>query len=150
MLNYKIPELTDIIFNTELDVRIYDLNYGQHLGHDSLISLLHEARVKFLKSHGYTEFDICGLGILISNLVVNYLGESFYSDKLEINIGIGEINKTRMDSMYQVIASERNKEIARALTTLTFYDYRIRKVARIPKEFLSKIISQENMEGINS
>ena len=37
------------IFSTDIAVRISDINYGGHLGHDSIISLIHEARVRFLK-----------------------------------------------------------------------------------------------------
>ena len=49
---FKIPSIQKIAFTTTLDVRISDINYGNHLGHDSLISLLHEARMRFLKQTG--------------------------------------------------------------------------------------------------
>jgi hypothetical protein len=32
-------------FRTTLTVRVTDLNYGNHLGNDALLGLLHEARV---------------------------------------------------------------------------------------------------------
>jgi len=35
-------------FSTELDVRIQHINRGNHLGNDSLITFLNEARVRFL------------------------------------------------------------------------------------------------------
>lgn len=139
MLKYKISPLTHAIFNTILEVRIYDVNYGNHLGHDSLISLIHEARVRFFKSFGYSESNIHGLGILITNLVVNYLSEAFYSDKIIINIGIDNISKTSMDLVYEVKNVETNKDIGRAVTTVTFYHYEQRKVCRVPREFLNQL-----------
>lgn len=127
------------MFNTILEVRIYDINYGNHLGHDSLISLFHEARVRFLGKLGYTELNIQGLGLLVTNLVVNYLHEAFYSSKLIIGLGIENISKASFDMVYQACDAEKNKEIGRALTTLTFYDYAKSSVARIPQEFLDAL-----------
>lgn len=139
MFNVKLPSLDNSIFTTMLEVRIYDINYGNHLGHDSLISLLHEARMRFLKSVGFAEINTNGIGILITNLVVNYLSEAFYGDKLIINIGIGDISKTTMELIYQAIHQETKKEIGRALTSMTFYDYHKAKVAKIPQELLIRI-----------
>ncbi len=139
MSTHKAPKIERILFSTTIDVRINDINYGNHLGHDSLISLLHEARVRFLKSIGFTELNICGAGILVTTLLINYLGEAFYADDLTINIGIGEITKISIELVYEVLRKETNEKIALALTTLTFFDYSKRKVTKVPQEFLSFI-----------
>jgi len=139
MINYKIQEIEKIIFSTELIVRVGDINYGNHLGHDSLISLLHEARVRFLKEHGHTELNIDGLAILVKNLAVNYMQEAFYGNRLVINIGIGEIHRTSIQLIYKVTCLESNKDTARAITTITFYDYQKRRVSKVPQSFLESI-----------
>lgn len=90
-MNFKIPEIPKPLFETNIAVRVSDINYGNHLGHDSLVSYFHEARVQFLNKLGYTELDISGLGILVTNLVVNYINEAFYADILTINIGVGDV-----------------------------------------------------------
>ena len=38
----------DSPFISTQTVRIADINYGNHLGHDRLVSLLHQARVEAL------------------------------------------------------------------------------------------------------
>ena len=139
MLTFKIPPPEKIIFNTALEVRIYDINYGNHLGHDSLVSMLHEARVRFLRHLGYSELNIDGLGLLVTNLVVNYVGEAFLSDVISINIEITNTTKTTIEIVYQAVDSKTKKEIARGLTTMVFFDYQKRKVARIPQKFLSEV-----------
>lgn len=141
MFTHKVPNLLDKIFSTVLEVRIYDINYGHHLGHDSLVSLLHEARMRFLTKNGYSEMNIHGLGILVTNLYVNYLAESFYGNQLTIHIGINKISRTSIDFLYEVIDNSTLKSIARALTTITFYDYQHQKIAKIPEEFLRKFVS---------
>lgn len=134
-MNFKIPAIGKAIFSTVIEVRISDINYGQHLGHDSLVSYLHEARLRFLKKLGYSELDIEGLGILVTQLVVNYLAEAFYADKLVIQIEMASTSKTSLQLIYQAFEQDSNKEIARAVTTVTFFDYHKSKVARIPAAF---------------
>src|SRR6185437_3898512 len=134
-----IPLINKPIFSTSLQVRVYDLNYGNHLGHDSLVSLIHEARVQFFKRYGFTELDIDGIGILITSLVVNYKAEAFYGDNIQIEIGINEISKTGIDFLYSLKLQNPCREIARAMTTVTFFDYKKSKIARIPNSFLEAI-----------
>lgn len=139
MSQFTVPSIERILFSTSIPVKISDINYGNHLGHDALISLLHEARVRFLKQHGFTELNINGTGILVTTLLVNYLGEAFYGDELMIEIGIGETTRISTELLYTICKKNTSEKIAQALTTLTFFDYSKRKVARIPQEFLSSI-----------
>lgn len=140
MEKIKFPNVKTI-FKTDLTVRIYDLNYGNHLGNDSLVSLLHEARVRFFKSHGFTELDIDGVGILITNLVINYKAEAFYGDEITVEIGLDDLSKIGVDFMYTIKLKNINTEIAKAITTATFFDYKKSKVVKIPMIFLDLIKS---------
>ena len=42
-------------YSTKIDLRIYDMNYGGHMGNDSVLSIAHEARVRFLSYLGVSE-----------------------------------------------------------------------------------------------
>lgn len=143
MKRIKLPNITKPAFVTSLQVRIYDINYGNHLGNDALVSLLHESRVRFLKHHGFSELNIDGMGILITNLFVNYKAESFYDDNIDIYIGIGETSRTSIDLHYELRLQQTQKEIAQAVTTIAFYDYSKLKVASIPKVFQEALSSYE-------
>ena len=68
-IKIKLPE--KFIFRTEIPIRITDINYGGHLGNDSLLSIIHEARVRFLKSLGYSESNVEGVGIIMISLSPN-------------------------------------------------------------------------------
>ena len=47
-------EITDkLVFSTELEVRMSDINPANHVGHDAFISLVHEARVRFFEHLGF-------------------------------------------------------------------------------------------------
>lgn len=134
----KVPKLIKPIYNTRLKVRISDINYGQHLGHDALISLLHEARLRFLNQLHYSESDVEGLSILVTSLHVNYLNEAFYGDELQIEIGVHQIIRASIDLIYRVY-KQPSVNIARAMTTITLFDKEKGRVAKIPAPFLKRL-----------
>lgn len=53
-------------FETRMQVRITDINSGNHLGNDALISMLSEARAQFLLSYGVSEGASSGQGIIVT------------------------------------------------------------------------------------
>jgi len=80
-LSITYPEHT--LFSCTLPVRIGDINYGQHLAHDKLISMLHEARAQFFIHVGMQESNIAGLGIIMADLSICYQAEAFHPDQLK-------------------------------------------------------------------
>ena len=126
-----LPE--KVFFTTEIPVRITDINYGGHLGNDSLLSILHEARVRFLKQYGFTESNVSGAGIIISDAVLVYKAEVFYGDLLTIEIGVDDLQTIGADITYRVLSN--GKEAARAKTGIVFFDYTARKIVQMPQTF---------------
>ncbi|MCP3966914.1 MAG: thioesterase [Lentisphaerae bacterium] len=63
MPKLKLKPLDNYVFNLTMPVRINDINYGRHLGNDSFISIIHEARFRFIQSLGYK--DELDAGIII-------------------------------------------------------------------------------------
>lgn len=129
------------LYTTEIPVRIDDINYGGHLGHDTVFTLTHEARVRFFNNHGFSEKDIGGVGIVIANASAVYKSETFYGDTVTISIATGELSKYGCDIYYLLENKIRKTEIARVKTGIVFFDYTKRKVARIPEVFKSAIMS---------
>ena len=46
-----------------IPVRITDVNYGNHVGNDSMVSIIHEARMQFLKKYGFSEMNAGGTAL---------------------------------------------------------------------------------------
>jgi YbgC/YbaW family acyl-CoA thioester hydrolase len=141
MTRIKIELPQKFIFKTEIAVRITDINYGGHLGNDSLLSIIHEARVRFLKHFDYSEADIEGIGIIMSDAAIQYKSESFYGDELMIEVTVTDFSKIGCDIVYRITKSNSQKEIALVKTGIIFYDYRNKKVVAVPDKFKSKIES---------
>lgn len=123
-------------FTTTLPVRIYDINYGQHLGHDNFVTMLHEARVQYLKKLNQSEANIFGLGWIMASLTVEYKNQAFYGDILTISLHVAPISKTSVECIHLITLDKTDKEIGRAKAKLTFFDYQEQKVKRIPDEFI--------------
>jgi acyl-CoA thioesterase FadM len=134
-IKIELPEKQ--IFETQLAVRITDLNYGGHVGNDTFLSYLHEARLQCLLQAGYTSelhFGDSPVGIIMADAALQYLAEGFYGDSLLIKIFLGETSRVGYDLYYQIIESKSRKEVLRAKTGILSFDYQVRKVAPIPAE----------------
>ena len=133
------------IFSTEIAVRITDINYGNHVGNDAFVRLIHEARVQWLSSNNYTELNIEGASLIMADLAVEYKGESFYGDVLKVEIAVGEISKAGFE-LYYLIHVNRNANnilIAKAKTGMVCYNYEEKKVRELPEKFV-QLLSFKN------
>lgn len=104
-------------YSTELPIRITDLNYGAHVGNDSILGIIHEARVRFLKHHGYSELDIDGRSIIMSDTVIVYRSESFYGDVLRVDVSVSDFHPFGCDFFYRLTEVSSDREVARAKTS---------------------------------
>lgn len=126
----------DFSFSTDLRVRISDINYGNHLGNDALLALVHEARLQFLQSRGFSEMNIGGCGLILTDAVIVYKSQGFHGDLLTIFTVAGDVTKYGCDFFYKVIQKESGKEVARAKTGVVFFDYPRQKMVPVPTAFL--------------
>ncbi len=137
MARIKLTLPENFNFSTHIDVRITDINYGGHLGNDSILGIIQEARVRLLADKGFTETNIDGVGIIMTDTVIVYLSEGFYGDKLRIDIAVDEITNTGCDIYYRFVNIANDKVIVNAKTNIVFYNYTSKKVSRTPKIFLT-------------
>jgi len=122
-------------FSTLIDIRITDINYGGHLGNDSVLGIIHEARIRFFADKGFSEGNIGGVGIIMTDVVIVYSSEGLYGDKLRIDVAVSGISNTGFDIYYRIINNANEKEIVKAKTGIVFYNYITKKVVRTPKIF---------------
>ncbi|EQA46629.1 thioesterase-like family protein [Leptospira broomii serovar Hurstbridge str. 5399] len=133
-----LPE--NLSWHTSLRIRIYDTNFAGHLAHDRVVSLLHEARARLFSEKGYTELDVEGSGIILTDLVVVYKAEAFFADEVRVEIGASDFSSKGCDLFYRMTHTDgpiTGKVICEAKTGLVFMDYATRKVSEIPDVFRS-------------
>ena len=124
-------------FSTQIEVRITDINYGGHLGNDSVLGMIHEARVRLLADKGFLEHDIDGVGIIMTDSIIIYSSEGFYGDKLRIDVAVDEISNTGCEIYYRFVKLANEKMIVKAKTKIVFYDYISKKVSITPQIFVN-------------
>jgi acyl-CoA thioester hydrolase len=135
-IKIDIPEKFD--FSTTIPVRITDINYGGHLGNDALLSIVHEARLQFLKSYGYSELDIEGRSIIMSDAAIVYKAEVFYGETLRIDIAVTDMQQTSCDIIYHISRGAGEEEVARVKTGIVFFDYNTRRPVQVPDGFRTR------------
>jgi 4-hydroxybenzoyl-CoA thioesterase len=136
-VKFKVPEKE--IFHMSMTLMVAHMNYGNHLGNDSVLTLNHEARVQWLRSLGHSELDIDGVGIIQSDAMVMYRSEGHLGQEVELKLFIGEFN-SKMMNLYCVISDkESKKEIARIKNGLIFFDYEKKSITNVSDDFLKKL-----------
>lgn len=135
----EIPE--KFIYKTEIPIRITDINYGGHLGNDALLSIIHEARVRFFNHLGFKELNVAGVGIIMTDAAVQYKTEGFYGDLLIVEIALTDFTSIGCDFIYRITNNKTSAEIAIAKTGIVFYDYENKKTVKIPDQFMIRFES---------
>ncbi|MBS1510412.1 MAG: acyl-CoA thioesterase [Bacteroidetes bacterium] len=134
MARLKLEFPGNHIATFQIPVRITDINYGNHVGNDAFVSIIHEARMQWLNNHGYTELNIGGPGLIMADIAVEFKSESFYGDIIDVSIATGDISKISFELYYKLSTTRNDGEImlAVARTGMVCFDYQLSKVAAIP------------------
>jgi len=136
MPRLKLDLPNSVIFTTEIEVRVTDLNYGNHLANDALQGLLHEARLRWLRQHGFSnEQDLGGAGLIQADAAIVYRNQAFLGDLLRIEIMAGQASRHGMDLFYRIEKKHDRMVIAEAKTHLVFFDYPARRLVAMPATF---------------
>ncbi len=137
-LHIALPEKKPLA-TIHIPVRITDINYGNHLGNDSLVSMIHESRMQFLTGHGFTELSVGNTSLIMSDLAVQYKNEAFYGDRLQVEIFSGEVSKVSFELIYKISTTRQETPLIVAIgkTTMVGFNYDLKKVSALPHELTS-------------
>lgn len=119
-----------------LEVRISDINYGNHMGNDRALSFFQDARICFLEQLGYEERRIGeNVGIIISEAQVKYRKEVFLHDLLDASVWVDEIRDRSLVMHYAFIRQSDQTCVFEGSTKIYAFDYQSRKAVRLPEAF---------------
>ncbi|MBI5110109.1 MAG: thioesterase family protein [Rhodocyclales bacterium] len=123
-------------YTTRLVVRITDINGANHLGNDSMISMISEARARFLFDFGVEES--ADEQIIVTDLATTYLAEAYARDELRFEIGVADFNKYGGDIVFRITRPADGTLIAMAKSGFVFFDYHAKKVVPMPELFAGR------------
>ena len=139
MPRVKVSNPEQFIFSMERNVGISDLNYAKHLDSVAMVNVLHEARLQFLASLGFTEANIFGLGLVITDIAIDFRSESFVGDRLIIDVGVDDFNRYGFDICMQVTNSALDTIVCQAKFGVVFFDFDKHQIAEVPSAFMSHL-----------
>lgn len=141
MARIKLTLPESFSFSTTLPVRITDLNYGGHVGNDTILTLLHEARMQYLQSLGYSELDFGGVSLIMADVAIEFKAELFYGDALKAYVAASDFTRVGFDLYYELLVEKEGREvtIAAAKTGMVCFNYGTRKVVAVPQEAVEKM-----------
>ena len=129
----KIPSFFH--FQTLLNIRVSDLNYGGHLGNDSFLTLAHESRVQFFKSMNMTERNFFGSSLIMADSIVIYKSQGFLGNEVNIKISITNCSSHGFQLFYLFHRKKDGLDLAHIQTSMVFYDYKEEKIVPFPQLF---------------
>lgn len=134
MARIKIELPANFVFSTTIPVRITDVNYGGHVGNDSILSMLHEARMQFLSSRGYSELSLEGVSLIMADVAIEFKAELFYGEEVIASVAATEFSKVGFELYYKLEKEVEGarKLVATAKTGMICFNYDTRKVAAVP------------------
>lgn len=132
------------LYTAIIPVRIGDINYGNHVGNDAILSIIHESRMQMVSEWGFTELDAGGNGFLMADVMISYKAEGFYGDILTVKIFIDELTDRSFNLLYHIGTQRGAKEleIAHAKTGMVCFDYKEKKIALMTELFKKKLTGQ--------
>ena len=136
-LQLDFPE-QQFYYSTPLTVRVTDINGANHLGNDSMISMISEARARFLYDFGVRETEGDGTGIIVTDLATTYRAEAHARDQLLFDVGVMDFNKYGGDITFRVTRPRDKTLVAMAKSGFVFYNYKTNQVVVMPDEFRAK------------
>lgn len=143
MERIKLNLTPNFSFSTTIIIRITDLNYGGHVGNDTFLSIIHEARQQFLKHYGYTELKFAGTSLIMADAAIEFKKELFYADTIKVSVCATGFDKIGFDLHYLLEVEKDNTTTlaGKAKTGMMCYDYSANKRVAVPEEAVTTLSS---------
>jgi acyl-CoA thioester hydrolase len=106
-------------FRCEIETRFGDIDVNQHINNVALVGLLEEARVRFHRMSGY-HAEMKGLTSMVASIAVEFLGQSYFPDPLEMHIAPSKIGNTSY-TLDQLV-TQNGRAVAHARVVLVCMD----------------------------
>ncbi len=138
-IKIELPE--QFSFSTNIQVRITDLNYGGHVGNDSFLSLIHEARQQYLNHYGYSELNFENTGLIMTDVGLEFKRELNYGNIVQIQVQAANFDKLGFDIYYllEIVHPDKNIVAGKAKTGMLCYDYANKKKVSVPLTAIEKL-----------
>lgn len=120
---------------TQLSVRISDINYGNHLSNDAYMKYMHEARMHFFSHFSLSEMDIGGASVIMGDCAIVFKRECFYGMVLNVQVTAADFGVRSFNLFYRFLDASSGNVVCEAKTGMVCYDYTAHKTVALPESF---------------
>jgi 4-hydroxybenzoyl-CoA thioesterase len=144
MARVVLVEQEQYAFHYPVRIEPRHLSIGNHLGSDNLILLASAARADVFQSMGLTQVDLGDgvTGIIIADIVVTFKAEAFLHDEIVIDTHFGAFTGHSFTAFQRI--RNGDKVLAIAETGLVTFNYRSRKIVRVPERLLHTVAAHHS------
>ena len=105
-----------------------------HLQNDQIKTLVHEARVRWLANHGWSELDCAGVKLIMGDAALVYQGEFFAGDLVVFKVEAAEKPRSGFRLFFRITRAGNAGPTPIALVEngMICFDYKSRRVAALP------------------
>jgi 4-hydroxybenzoyl-CoA thioesterase len=137
MARVKVVIPSQFSFSMEMPIPIAFINRGNHLGNDSLVACLNEARIAFMLAQCGEPYGVKGAMMINADLAVEYKSEAYHGDQLRIEVAADDFHKYGCDFVYRVSCVSDGRVVALAKTGMLLFDFEQKKLQEAPPEFFA-------------
>ena len=139
MNQMKLDLPKEFSYHIFIPIRITDINYGGHVGNDTILTLLHEARMQFLKHYSFSEMDFGGVALIMRNVFIEFKKEVFYGDTVKVYVALANFSRIGFDVLYKMVKGSEEIVVTIGKTGMICYDYELKKIMNVPEIIHKKI-----------
>lgn len=123
---------------TDMSVRNSDINGARHLANEALVSMVSEARSRFLLANGVDEIGDNDPGLIVSDLATVYRAEVHAHERLRFEVGVMDLNRYGGDLIFRISRPADDTLVALAKIGFVFFDYANGRVSPMPEAFAAR------------
>ncbi len=125
----------------EIPVRSTEVDFLGHVNNAKYLEYMEWGREDWIKQAGYSFDDLYnrGIGTVTVNINIDYLGECYKGDILEVKTRPVKLGNTSIVVEQAIYKKDSGKKVSKAHVTVVFIDMETRKSMPIPA-FLKDIL----------
>ena len=127
-------------FKTEIGVRTMDLDFSGRLSNQALLTLMGEARVKFMRSMGYQDGDVEGARTVMVDAAMIHEAGCAAEEVLAFEMTAEAFSPTGCDLFYRVTNARTGVLVARAKMAMDFIDPDTASPVAVPGRFRTRFV----------
>lgn len=136
-ISIELPER--FTFVTEIELLMPYINFGGHLDNAMMLSVVSDARIRYLEFLGHQPTVDGGIGMIVGDVAAEYRSEAFHREVMVVEMTARDFHKYGCDIVWRMSDKNTGREVARGKTGVLAFDRTRKKLTQIPVDLLQSL-----------